>query len=160
MRPYETMVVLSTQLPESTGLIDRFASIIEREGGSIDARLDWGVRSMAYPIKNQSHGHYWLLEYQAGSDLVKELERNLRIAEGVLRFMSVQQEHTGLPEPPRIEERPEGRRDVPLSEMRSRGPRHRGDDFEAGSSGSPGDDDNDDAALDADLDASGGESDE
>jgi hypothetical protein len=48
---------------------------------------------------------------------VKELERNLRIVEGVLRFVSVQQEHTGLPEP-RVREHYD-RRDAPLSEMRS-----------------------------------------
>ncbi|MFT4569184.1 MAG: small subunit ribosomal protein S6 [Hyphomicrobiaceae bacterium] len=128
MRPYETMVVLSTQNAETAALIDRFASIIEREGGTIAARHDWGVRTMAYAVKNQTHGHYWLIDYEAGPELVKELERNMKISEGVLRFMSIQQPHTGLPEAPRVEERTDGRRDTPLSEMRSRDSRDRDGD--------------------------------
>src|SRR4029077_10921010 len=82
-----------------------------------DENRDWGVRDLAYPISKQRQGHYHLLEYQGEPSVVKELERNLRIVEGVLRFVSVQQEHTGLPEP-RVREHYE-RRDAPLSEMRS-----------------------------------------
>ena len=118
MRPYETLVVLRTDLGEEAAkLLSRFASVIVSEGGSIDENRDWGVRDLAYPIGKQKQGHFHLLEYQAEPQVVKELERNLRIVEGVLRFVSVQQEHTGLPEP-RVREHYD-RRDAPLSEMRS-----------------------------------------
>jgi small subunit ribosomal protein S6 len=121
MRPYETLVVLSTNLgEEGSQLLSRFESVIRNEGGTIDENRDWGVRDLAYPIGKQKQGHFWLIEYQAEPTLVKELERNLRISEGVLRFVSVQQEHTGLPEP-RVREQYD-RRDVPLSEMRSNAP--------------------------------------
>lgn len=121
MRPYETLVVLSTNLgEEGAQLLSRFESVIRNEGGTIDENRDWGVRDLAYPIGKQKQGHFWLIEYQAEPTLVKELERNLRISEGVLRFVSVQQEHTGLPEP-RVREQYD-RRDVPLSEMRSNAP--------------------------------------
>lgn len=121
MRPYETLVVLSTNLgEEGSQLLSRFESVIRNEGGTIDENRDWGVRDLAYPIGKQKQGHFWLIEYQAEPTLVKELERNLRISEGVLRFVSVQQEHTGLPEP-RVREQYD-RRDVPLSEMRSSAP--------------------------------------
>jgi small subunit ribosomal protein S6 len=118
MRPYETMVVLRTDLgEEATRLLARFETVITGEGGTIDEKRDWGVRDLAYPIGKQRQGHYHLLEYQAEPKTVKELERNLRIVEGVLRFVSVQQEHTGLPEP-RVREHYD-RRDTPMHEMRS-----------------------------------------
>jgi len=118
MRPYETLVVLRTDLgDDATKLLTRFEGVITGQGGTIDEKRDWGVRDLAYPIGKQRQGHYHLIEYQAEPQTVKELERNLRIVEGVLRFVSVQQEHTGLPEP-RVREHYE-RRDTPLSEMRS-----------------------------------------
>jgi small subunit ribosomal protein S6 len=118
MRPYETLVVLRTDLGEEAAkLLTRFESVIAGQGGTIDEKRDWGVRDLAYPIGKQKQGHYHLLEYQAEPQTVKELERNLRIVEGVLRFVSVQQEHTGLPEP-RVREEYH-RRDTPLHEMRS-----------------------------------------
>ena len=121
MRPYETLVVLRTDLGEEAAKhLARFQSVIVNEGGIIDENRDWGVRDLAYPIGKQRQGHFHLLEYQAEPQTVKELERNLRIVEGVLRFVSVQQEHTGLPEP-RVREHYD-RRDAPLSEMRSTGP--------------------------------------
>ena len=120
MRPYETLVVLRTDLGEEAArLLSRFESVISNQGGTIDENRDRGVRDLAYPIGKQKQGHFHLLEYQAEPQVVKELERNLRIVEGVLRFVSVQQEHTGLPEP-RVREHYE-RREAPLSDMRSTG---------------------------------------
>lgn len=121
MRPYETLMVLSTGLGEETGkLVGRFESIVRNGGGTVDANRDWGVRDLAYSIGKQRQGHYFLLEYQAEPSVVAELERNLRIAEGVMRFTSVQQEHTGLPEP-RVYREYSDRRDTPLSELRAGG---------------------------------------
>jgi small subunit ribosomal protein S6 len=118
MRPYETLMVLRTDLGEEAAkLMARFEGVITGQGGSIDENRDWGVRDLAYPIGKQRQGHYHLLEYQADPQTVKELERNLRIVEGVLRFVSVQQDHTGLPEP-RVREHYD-RRDAPLHEMRT-----------------------------------------
>jgi small subunit ribosomal protein S6 len=122
MRPYETLVVLSSSLgSEQQPLIKKLEDLIKSSGGTLDESRDWGSKKLAYQIQKQSDGHYYLIEYQAEGDLVSELERTLRITDGVLRFSTVQQEHTGLPEP-RQREMP--RRDVPLSEMRGdRGPR-------------------------------------
>lgn len=120
MRPYETLLVLTNDLvSEQQALLERFTGVITSGGGSIDASHDWGSRKLAYPIKKQAEGHYYLLEYKAEPAIVSELERTLRITDGVLRYMSVQQEHTGLPKP---RPRETDRGDVPLHEMRGRGP--------------------------------------
>jgi len=109
MRPYETLVVLSSTLGAEQGpLVQRCADIIKAQGGAVSASHDWGSRKLAYPIAKENDGHYYLIEYEAPPEVVAELERNLRIVDGVLRYMTVQQEHTGLPpekpvEPPREE---------------------------------------------------------
>ena len=118
MRPYETLIVLNNELgAEIRPLIERFETLIRSNGGTLDTSHDWGNRRLAYPIKKKHDGRYFLLEYTAAPPVVSELERTLRITDGILRYMTVQQEHTGLPQA-----RPRdvgGREDVPLSEMRS-----------------------------------------
>jgi small subunit ribosomal protein S6 len=118
MRPYETLIVLSPAMgSDMQPLMDRIQEVIRSRGGQVDASHDWGSRKLAYPIQKQVDGQFYLLEYQAGGDAVAEVERTLRITDGVLRYLSVQQEHTGLPVPrPRESYR---REDVPLSELRS-----------------------------------------
>jgi len=112
------MIVLSSELgAQAAELIKRAEGVVRSGGGTIDGNHRWGLRRLAYPIKKQGQGDYYLLEYTAGPEVVKELERTLRITDGVLRFLSVQQEHTGLPEPRRRE--PYAREHVPMSELRS-----------------------------------------
>ena len=120
MRPYETLIVLSPALgAEAQQLIDRVQDVIKTRGGQVDAAHDWGAKKLAYSIHKQTDGRFYLLEYQAEGDAVAEVERTLRITDGVLRYISVQQEHTGLPQP-RVRETAR-REDTPLSEMRSYG---------------------------------------
>ena len=120
MRPYETLIVLSPALGgETQPLIDRVQDVIRARGGQVDASHDWGSKKLAHPIHKQTDGRYFLLEYQAEGDAVAEVERTLRITDGVLRYISVQQEHTGLPQPRARESY--RRDDTTLSEMRSVG---------------------------------------
>ncbi|MFP6625785.1 MAG: 30S ribosomal protein S6 [Deltaproteobacteria bacterium] len=122
IRSYETLVIVSNRLgDEVEALIARFEAVIGDQGGKLDHRHDWGNRKLAYQILKHTEGRFFLLEYQAGPDTVKELERTLRISDGVLRYLSIQQEHTGLPEEVVKEPYPP-RRDVPLSEVRSSEP--------------------------------------
>ena len=118
MRPYETMVVLSNQLGDGKkALIDRLENVIRTHGGTLDVSHDWGNRRLAYTIGKHGDGHYYLLEYQAEPAVVAEIERTLRISDGVLRYLSLQQEHTGLP-PVRAPREMSPREHVPLYELR------------------------------------------
>ena len=135
MRPYETMVVLSNELGDNKkSLVERLEQVIRNNGGSIDATHDWGNRKLAYVIGKQHDAQYFLFEYQAEPLAVAELERTLRISEGVLRYMSIQQEHTGLPPVRQREYTP--REHVPLYEMRGpRSPAARRDEEDGGVEG-------------------------
>ncbi len=91
MPRYETLFVLHPELPEAQvrETLDRVRRLIEGMAGQVAEIQDWGVRDLAYPIRKQSRGTYVLAQYSAGADVVKELERTLKLADEVLRFISV-----------------------------------------------------------------------
>lgn len=69
-----------------------FSSIIENNGGRIARAEYWGLRNMAYRINNNRKGHYVLLNIDAPSDAVHEMERNIRLNDDVIRTMTVRVE--------------------------------------------------------------------
>jgi small subunit ribosomal protein S6 len=69
-----------------------FANIITERGGTVGRTEYWGVRSLTYRIKKNRKGHYVLMDLDAASDAIVEMERNMRINEDVLRFMTVRVE--------------------------------------------------------------------
>ena len=70
-------------------LIDQFAEDIAENGGQVTKREMWGLRSMAYRIKKNRKGHYVLLNIDAPSSALVEMERKMRIHEDVLRYLSL-----------------------------------------------------------------------
>jgi small subunit ribosomal protein S6 len=84
-------MVLHPDLPEAQvrETIDRTRRLIEQLGGQVQAMHEWGMRELAYPIRKLSRGCYVLAEYTATAEVVRELERTLKIADEILRFISV-----------------------------------------------------------------------
>ncbi len=91
MRRYETLLVLNPELPEAQTreTIDRARRVLTEAGAEDTEVQEWGMRDLAYEIRKHKRGYYILLEYRATPELVMELERNLKIADEVLRFISV-----------------------------------------------------------------------
>lgn len=96
MRRYETMVILDPDLGEDLrkALYERFQETMERHGGfpivfDDDKDNGWGNRKMAYEIRKKQRGYYVRLEYCGDGDLVKEMERQFRIDDRVMRYMTV-----------------------------------------------------------------------
>lgn len=94
MRKFETMLLLSPELSGELreGVITTMTGIIEREGGQMVTTDHWGMKDLAYPIKKQTRGYYVRLEYLAPAALITELERNIRITEGIFKFVTVRLE--------------------------------------------------------------------
>ena len=94
MQKYETMYILQSQLEEEKieELIEKFKSIVEREGGEVSNLDKWGKKKLAYEVKKQKEGFYVLMNYTAPSKACEELERSFRITDGVLRYLIVQEE--------------------------------------------------------------------
>jgi len=59
------------------------------EGSTIDKREYWGLRGLSYRIKKNRKGHYMLLGLNAKAASLNEMERQLRLNEDILRFMTI-----------------------------------------------------------------------
>ena len=70
-------------------LVTQFSEILEQNGGTVASKEFWGLRTLAYRIKKNRKGHYVLLNIDAPTEAVHEMERNMRLNEDVLRYMSV-----------------------------------------------------------------------
>jgi small subunit ribosomal protein S6 len=70
-------------------IADGITSQLETEGGAVKKREYWGLRSLAYRINKNRKGHYMLLGLDAQPAFVNEMERQLRLNEDVLRFMTI-----------------------------------------------------------------------
>lgn len=91
MQRYETLFILHPEIPEAQvrETLDRVRRLVEGMEGQVAEIQDWGIRDLAYPINKQRRGTYVLALYSAGPNVVKELERTLKLADEVLRFISV-----------------------------------------------------------------------
>lgn len=72
--------------------IDRFKKVIEGQSGTVAHVDEWGLRELAYRIEKQSKGFYVLLQYQSPAHAVQELERNLKLTDDILRYLTVRVE--------------------------------------------------------------------
>ncbi len=70
-------------------MAEQFAGIINAQGGKVTKTENWGLRTLAYKINKNRKGHYILMNLDAPAAAVHELERNLRINEDILRFMTI-----------------------------------------------------------------------
>jgi len=70
----------------------KLTGIITEQGGKVTKNEYWGLKNLAYRIKKNRKGHYTLLNIDAPAAAIKEMERNMRIDEDVLRFLTVKVE--------------------------------------------------------------------
>lgn len=94
MNQYEVMYVIDAALEDSARieLIDRFSSLVEKNGGEIDRVDEWGKRRLAYAINYKTEGYYVLMYVKGPSELPKELERNFQISDKVIRSLVIRYE--------------------------------------------------------------------
>jgi small subunit ribosomal protein S6 len=91
MALYEHLLIARQDISaqQVDALATHLKTIVEGENGKIEKQEYWGLRGLAYRIKKNRKGHYVLLNINAPSRAVVELERKLKINEDVLRYMSV-----------------------------------------------------------------------
>ncbi|CCK80443.1 30S ribosomal protein S6 [Desulfobacula toluolica] len=91
MRKYETIFISDPDLQDQTRkeLFDKIRNIITKENGILLNFDEWGNKKLAYEIKKKLRGHYVCITYGGTGDLVKELERNMRLSDAVLKFMTI-----------------------------------------------------------------------
>ncbi len=91
MRKYETVFISDPDLQDQTrsDLFDKIRSIIAKENGILLDFDEWGNKKLAYEIRKKSRGHYACVTYGGTGDLIKELERNFRLSDDVMKFMTI-----------------------------------------------------------------------
>ncbi len=91
MRKFETLLLLSPELTadDREAILGTLTSILEREKAFTITVDPWGMRDLAYPVQKHMRGHYVRLEYVAPPEAIKELERNIRITDGIFKFVTV-----------------------------------------------------------------------
>ncbi len=91
MNCYESLFVVKPTLTEeeTKEQIAKIEGIISGNGGEIVSKSDMGTRNLAYEVEGNKRGYYTVLYFKAPSSLVAELERNYRINENVIKFLTV-----------------------------------------------------------------------
>ena len=91
MALYENVFIARQDVPTTQveTLTNQFAELVTGLGGTVSKKEYWGLRSLTYRIKKNRKGHYTLLNIDAPSAAVKEMERTMSINEDIIRFLTV-----------------------------------------------------------------------
>lgn len=89
---YEAIIIIQNTLEEEAinGLVEKFKSLIESEG-TIESLDLWGKRRLSYPINDLNEGYYVFVQFSCKPTFPQELERVLKITDGIMRYMIIKQ---------------------------------------------------------------------
>ena len=108
MRTYESIFIVHQDVvgDDQAAIIDKYKTILTDQGADVLKVDNWGVRTLAYPVKKQTKGCYVLVIFEAAATVIAEYERRMRIDEKVIKFQTVILEG-GYVAPPVVEAAPE-----------------------------------------------------
>lgn len=90
MQKYETAILFEPELPEERRkeFIAKLAGVISSFKGEVVKQDDWGIRKLAYHIAKKPNAYYTFLVYSGNRGVVEEVERNIKIFDGILRHLT------------------------------------------------------------------------
>jgi len=96
MRIYEELFIVKPDVPEEEvdAFIEQMRGVITNAGGTVDKVDKWGKRKLAYRVDKYREGAYVLMQFNAAPETVKEFERRLRVADLVIKFLTVRIDET------------------------------------------------------------------
>jgi small subunit ribosomal protein S6 len=91
LQSYEALILIEPDAEETRQeeIVGRVREIVLSTGGSWDALDPWGRRKLAYEINKKGEAHHWHVQFSCGRDALAEVDRVLRITDGVLRHMTL-----------------------------------------------------------------------
>jgi len=96
MRIYEELFIIKPDAPDEE--VDQFVEQLRTQlttaGATVDKVDKWGKRRLAYRVDKYREGTYVLFQFTSGPEVVKELERRLRVSDSVLKFLTVRIDET------------------------------------------------------------------
>ena len=92
---YESVVITRPELTESQveSLTSELIAIITTENGKVQSTENWGLRNLAYKINKNKKGHYFLINIDCNPSAIFEYERQMRINEDIIRFLTIKIDH-------------------------------------------------------------------
>ena len=86
---YEALYIINPQLTEegTQALVEKFKAMVEAEGTLLNID-EWGKRRLAYPINDMAEGYYVLMNMECKPEFPAELERVMKITEGIMRCLT------------------------------------------------------------------------
>ena len=87
---YEVVYIIDPARGEEgiAALVENFKTLAEQNGSAVEVE-EWGTRKLAYPINYKPEGYYVLMSFTSGNAFPRELDRKLRITDGIMRSMIV-----------------------------------------------------------------------
>jgi small subunit ribosomal protein S6 len=91
MRVYEELFIVKPDAPEEEvdAYIGQLKELITTGKGTIEKADKWGTRKLAYRVSKYNEGVYVLLQFSSSPELVKEVERRMRVTDMVIKFITV-----------------------------------------------------------------------
>jgi len=91
MRLYELVFIARQDLrpAQVESLARHYTDVLKQLGGEVKKTEFCGLRQLAYPVKKNGRGYYVLLNVEASHDAMKEVERQMKLSEDILRYLSV-----------------------------------------------------------------------
>tara|TARA_X000000950_G_scaffold134562_1_gene167507 strand:- start:87 stop:470 length:384 start_codon:yes stop_codon:yes gene_type:complete len=90
MQLYETIYIVKQDLDNKAlkELEEKYDNLLKLSKATIEYKENWGLRNLAYKIKNYKKGFYYMIVFNGEKESVSELERNFRIDENIIRFLT------------------------------------------------------------------------
>ena len=97
---YESIFILRSSLSdeETVAVQEKMKGALEKHGASIIKAENWGKKKLAYEVAHDRRGTYTLLQFEAGGNVVSELERMYRLEDSVLKFLTIRVKEEDLKE--------------------------------------------------------------
>lgn len=94
MNQYEAVFITTPVLntDEYTRTVKKYTDFIEKNGGEIVSKEDWGIKQLAYPIQKKTTGFYTLVEFKVDPQAIRRLEIEFKRDENIMRFLTVKLE--------------------------------------------------------------------
>ena len=91
MNRYDLIFIIQSDVPkdEIDEIVERYKGIVANLKGTVVKAEKWGIRRLAYKIEKQGRGFYVLLDFVGNTPVIRELERNLKFDDKVLRYQTV-----------------------------------------------------------------------
>ncbi len=98
LRQYETTFIINVHLEDEqiNKTIEKYTTLIENKSGRIKSVDRWGKHRLAYEIAKKQYGYYVYIRFEAAASIIRDLERELKLDDSILRYLTIRVPKTAL----------------------------------------------------------------